>query len=110
MPQASAPPRILVIRRRYLGDIVLLGSVFRSLRQHWPQAHLTVLVERAYTGVPAMNPDVDDILTMPRGILGWLRLIRTLHREKFTLVLDFDNRRKTALITRLSRAARRVTL
>jgi len=107
---AQAAPRILVIRRRYLGDIVLLGSVFRSLRRHWPQAHLTALVERAYTGVTTINPDVDDILEMPHGILEWLRLIRTLRREKFTLVLDFDNRRKTALVTRLSRAACRVAL
>jgi ADP-heptose:LPS heptosyltransferase/glycosyltransferase involved in cell wall biosynthesis len=106
----QAAPRILVIRRRYLGDIVLLGSVFRSLRRHWPQVHLTVLVERAYAGVPAMNPDVDAVLSMPRGVSGWFSLIRTLRREKFTLVLDFDNRRKTALITRLSRAACRVAL
>jgi ADP-heptose:LPS heptosyltransferase/glycosyltransferase involved in cell wall biosynthesis len=106
----QATPRILVIRRRYLGDIVLLGSVFRSLRRHWPQGHLTVLVERAYIGVPAMNPDVDEILEMPHGLLGWWRLARTLRREKFTLVLDFDNRRKTALITRLTRAATRVAL
>ena len=106
----QAAPRILVIRRRYLGDIVLLGSVFRSLRQHWPQAHLTVLVESAYTGVPAMNPDVDEILQMPHGLPEWWQLVRTLRRERFTLVLDFDNRRKTALITRLSGAACRVAL
>ncbi len=31
----QATPRILVIRRRYLGDVVLLGSVFRSLRRHF---------------------------------------------------------------------------
>jgi len=105
-----AAPRILVIRRRYLGDVVLLGSVFRSLRQHWPQAHLTVLVERAYAGVPTMNPDVDDILQMPHRAPEWWRLIRTLRQKKFTLVLDFDNRQKTALITRLSRAACRVAL
>jgi len=107
---APAPPRILVIRRRYLGDIVLLGSVFRSLRQHWPKAHLAVLVERAYAGVPAMNPDVDDILRMPRGLIAWFRFARTLRREKFTLVLDFDNRQRTALITRATRAASRVAL
>jgi ADP-heptose:LPS heptosyltransferase len=106
----QATPRILVIRRRYLGDIVLLSSVFRSLRRHWPQAHLAVLVERAYAGVPAMNPDVDDILEMPHGLIEWWRLVRTLRREKFTLVLDFDNRRKTAWITRLSGAAGRVAL
>jgi ADP-heptose:LPS heptosyltransferase len=103
-------PRILVIRRRYLGDIVLLGSVFRSLRRHWPQAHLTVLVERAYAGVLTMNRDVDAVLTMPHSGLGWLGLGRTLGRENFTHALDFDNRPKTALITRLSRAACRVAL
>ncbi|HXA14798.1 MAG TPA: glycosyltransferase family 9 protein [Opitutaceae bacterium] len=110
MSPASATPRILVIRRRYLGDVVLLGSVFRSLRRHWPQAHLTVLVERAYAGVLAMNPDVDAVLTMPRGAFGWLGLVRALRRENFTLVLDFDNRRKTAFITRLSGAPCRVAL
>ena len=37
-------PRILVIRRRYLGDVVLLGSLFRNLRLHWPGAKVTALV------------------------------------------------------------------
>jgi heptosyltransferase-3 len=39
-----------------------------------------------------------------------LSLASALPRENFTLVLDFDNRRKTALITRLTRAASRVAL
>ena len=41
MPQN---PKILVIRRRYLGDVVLLGSLLRNLRLHWEGAHITVLV------------------------------------------------------------------
>ncbi|MGA3007323.1 MAG: glycosyltransferase family 9 protein [Opitutaceae bacterium] len=110
MPPASATPRVLLIRRRYLGDIVLLGSVFRSLRRQWPQAHLAVLVESAYAGVLAINSDVNTILTMPHGGLGWWRLLRTLRRQNFNLVLDFDNRRKTAIISRLSGAACRVAL
>ncbi len=31
---ADRQPRVLLIRRRYLGDIVLLGSVLRNLRAH----------------------------------------------------------------------------
>jgi len=53
MPDA---PHVLVIRRRYLGDIVLLGSVFRNLRLHWPDAHLTALTEAPYAGVAAAEP------------------------------------------------------
>jgi ADP-heptose:LPS heptosyltransferase/glycosyltransferase involved in cell wall biosynthesis len=106
----GSAPRILVIRRRYLGDIILLGSVFRSLRRHWPRAHIAVLAERAYTGVLALNPDVNAVVPIPRGAGGWFSLARTLRRQNFTWVLDFDNRWKTALIARVTGASERVAL
>ena len=59
MPDRDRAPRVLVIRRRYLGDIVLLGSVLRNLRLRWPRAWISVLTEPAYTGVLRLNPDVD---------------------------------------------------
>ena len=62
---AADAPHILLIRRRYLGDIVLLGSVLRNLRLHWPDALLTVLTEPAYTGILALNPDVTTALAFP---------------------------------------------
>ena len=43
----TAQHKHLVIRRRYLGDIVLLGPVFRNLRLHWPGAHLAAVAEPA---------------------------------------------------------------
>lgn len=102
-------PRILIIRRRYLGDIVLLGSVLRNLRLHWPQAHLTVLTEQAYSGVLSLNPDVNGALTFPRKLGEWFRFLRMLRRARFTHVLDFDNTDKTAFVTRLTGARVRAT-
>ena len=106
---ASRTPRVLVIRRRYLGDIVLLGSVLRNLRLHWPSAWLSVLTEHAYTGVLPLNPDVDSAFTFPRRATEWLGFIRSLRRVGFTHVLDFDNTDKTALVTRLTGAKTRAT-
>jgi heptosyltransferase III len=106
---AEAAPNVLVIRRRYLGDIVLLGSVLRNLRLHWPTARLTVLTEPAYAGVLALNPDVDAALAFPRGPAGWPGFVRALRRARFTHVLDFDNTDRTAFATRLTGAAVRVT-
>ncbi len=106
---ADAAPNILVIRRRYLGDIVLLGSVLRNLRLHWPDSRLTVLTEPAYADILALNPDVTGALTFPRGATSWPGFIRRLRREHFTHVLDFDNTDRTALVTRLTGAAVRVT-
>jgi len=105
----SAPTRILVIRRRYLGDIVLLGSVFRNLRLHFPDAQITLLAERAFAAIGGLHPDVHAILTFPRRFTEWPAFIRQLRQRGFTHVLDFDNTDKTALAARLSGAALRVT-
>jgi ADP-heptose:LPS heptosyltransferase len=101
-------PRVLVIRRRYLGDIVLLGSVFRNLRLHWPDAHLTALTEAPYAGLLPMNPDVSVAVRFPQRLGEWPRFLRTLRSSRFTHVLDFDNTEKTAVLTRLTGALLRV--
>src|SRR5687767_6039943 len=98
--RADRVPRVLVIRRRYLGDIVLLGSVLRNLRLCWPRAWITVLTEVTYAGVLRLNPDVDSTLTFPRGALEWFGFVRALRGVGYTHVLDFDNTDKTALVTR----------
>ena len=107
MPQQ---PKILVIRRRYLGDVVLLGSLFRNLRLHWPKARIAALVEPAYGGILALNPDVDAVLAPPEGALAWAGFAVRLRREAFTHVLDIDNTERTAVIARLSGAPLRVAL
>jgi ADP-heptose:LPS heptosyltransferase len=107
MPQTQ---RILVIRRRYLGDVVLLGPLFRNLRLHWPAAHITALVEPAYAGILALNPDVNAVMAPPSWALQWPGFAARLRRAAFTHVFDIDNTEKTALISRLSRAPFRVGL
>jgi ADP-heptose:LPS heptosyltransferase len=106
--QSADAPHVLVLRRRYLGDIVLLGSVLRNLRLHWPTAQLTVLTEPAFTPVLALNPDVTAALSFPRTAAAWPAFLAALRRARFTHVLDFDNTEKTALLTRLTGAPLRV--
>jgi ADP-heptose:LPS heptosyltransferase len=103
-------PKILVIRRRYLGDVVLLGSLFRNLRIHWPEARIAALVEPAYAGVLALNPDVNEVISLPAGALGWPSFITHLRGERFSHVLDIDNTERTAVVGLLSGARTRITL
>ncbi|HEY1763337.1 MAG TPA: glycosyltransferase family 9 protein [Opitutaceae bacterium] len=103
-------PRILVVRRRYLGDIVLLGSLFRNLRLQWPESRLAALVEAPYAPVLSLNPDVDAIMPAPAGATAWPRFLSGLRRHAFSHVLDLDNTEKTALVSRLSGARTRVAL
>ena len=106
----SDSPHILVIRRRYLGDIVLLGSLFRNLKLHWPRARIAVLCEPAYADVLTMNPDVAEVFPFPASTGRWPGLVGRLRRARFSHVLDLDNRDKTAFLTRVTGAPVRLTL
>lgn len=105
----SAAPHLLIIRRRYLGDIVLLGSLLRNLKLHWPAARLAVLCEPAYAPILDLNPDVDAKWLFPQSVREWPSLLWRLRRAGFTHVIDLDNRDKTALLTRATGAAVRLT-
>ena len=103
-------PKILVIRRRYLGDVVLLGSLLRNLKLHWPGAHVSVLLERPYSAILALNPDVDSVMILPEGMAAWPGFVGHLRDAGLTHVFDLDNTEKTALISRLSGAQTRIAL
>ena len=96
----SKNPHILVIRRRYLGDIVLLGSFLRNLRLHWPQAEIRVAADPAYAPALALNPDVDRVEAMPMRLRDWPRFLAAQRRFRCTHVFNFDNTERTALIAR----------
>lgn len=102
-------PRVLLIRRRYLGDVVLLGSVLRNLRLHWPLARIDLLTERAYSGVAALHPDAHEAIAFPARWTAWASFIRALRATRYDHVLDFDNTERTALVTRLTGAPVRAT-
>lgn len=106
----SAAPHILVIRRRYLGDIVLLGSLLRNLKLHWPACRIGVLCEQTYAPILDLNPDVDERWLLPATRFAWPRFLWNVRRAGFTHVLDLDNRERTALVTRATGAPVRATV
>ncbi|MBE7539620.1 MAG: glycosyltransferase family 9 protein [Opitutaceae bacterium] len=106
---ASVAVRILVIRRRYLGDIVLLGTTIANLHRHWPGATIAVLVEHAYREVPPLIPHVSETHLLPASATAWPGFLLRIRRERFTHVFDFDNAERTAVISGATGAAFRAT-
>ena len=108
MSHDPAHSRLLIIRRRYIGDLVLLGPLLRNLRLHWPAGAITVLVDEGYADILALTPDVDRVLQIPRRPPGRLRreiaLLRDLRSARFTHVFDLDTNDRTAFLTRLTGA------
>ena len=108
MSTDPAQPRILIIRRRYIGDLVLLAPFLRNLRRHWPAGSFTVLVDEGYADILALNPDIDRVLQIPRRpprrLQRAVALLRVLRSARFTHVFDLDTNDRTAFLSRLTGA------
>ena len=85
--------KILVFSFSFIGDAVLSTSVIQPLRKHFPDAHITFLVGPRAFDLLATDPNIDATLVYDNrgehaGWKGRLRLIKTLRREKFDLVVN----------------------
>lgn len=114
----NPPSRILVIRRRAIGDVLVSLDVARALREAWPQAHLGFVVDAAGAVLVEGHRFVDEVLVYDRkrfssgpvvsrirNGLGWLARLRAWRAD---LVVDLLGTPQTALWSALSGAAVRV--
>lgn len=107
-------PKFLVIRRDNIGDLVCTTPLLRTLREHFPDARICVLVNSYNAPVLANNPDVNEVYVYTKAKhrqrggnlvrLYWerLRLFWTLRRECFDYVLLAGQPQGTRL-TRLAK-------
>lgn len=111
-PKASLPSsrKILLIRLRRIGDIIMTTPAVAALKQALPHASLTYIVEEPYRCLVEGNPDIDKIFLIPprQGALSFLSLIRRIRREKFDTVIDFHGGPRASRIAWLTRATLKV--
>jgi lipopolysaccharide heptosyltransferase II len=105
--------RILLLRLREIGDVVFTTPAVHALRTHYPDAHITYLVEPPAAPVVAGSSDIDEVIVAPRvrglqGTLGDLRLAGRLRERAFDLAIDFHGGPRASLLAWLSGARERV--
>ena len=98
---------------REIGDVVFTTPAIRGLRQQFPDAHITYIVEPAAAPVVARNPHLNDVIVSRgrRGLPGLfddLALARRLRGERYDLVVDFHSGPRSSLIAWLSGAPARI--
>ena len=105
--------KILLVRLRQIGDVVFTTPAVRAIRQRFPAAHLSYLVEPAARPIVAGHPLLDEVIVAPQvrgagGLLADLRLGASLRRQHFDLAIDFHGGPRASLLTWLSRAPTRI--
>lgn len=112
------PRRILVIKLRATGDVVLATPVIENLKRRFPRALLSFMTEEASADILRWNPLLDELIVLPlrrwgsRGIRGsWreqVRFYRDLRRRRFDLAIDLFGNPRSAVLTWLTGAPVRV--
>lgn len=106
--------KILVIRLRSIGDVVLNTPVLENIKVNLPGCRLAALVERPCDAALQGNPFVDEIIVRegkasPKKngalkVLMDLKFFADIRRGKFDMVMDFHGGPRAALMTFLSGA------
>lgn len=100
---------LLIIKLRYIGDVLLSTPLLRALRERFPDARLTMAVNRGTEEVIKWNPDLDEIMVVERdGLIGQVRLLRELRCRRFDTVIDLTDGDRSAILTRVSGAPVRI--
>jgi predicted lipopolysaccharide heptosyltransferase III len=105
--------KILLIRLRLIGDVVLTTPAVGAIRRRFPTANITYLVEPHAAPIVRHNPHIDRVLIAdrPRGVRRFsydVALARRLRAERFDLVIDFHGGPRSAWLARASGAPQRI--
>jgi len=103
--------RVLVIKLKQPGDVLVSTPVIAALKEAWPDCHLTFLVPKGTEEMVSGHPGLDHLLVVDRRGETWgqaLSFIRELRRRRFHLVIELSGGDRGALYSRLSGARERV--
>ncbi|MFH0731006.1 MAG: glycosyltransferase family 9 protein [Pseudomonadota bacterium] len=115
-------PAILIVKLSAIGDVMHTLPVLNALRRHYPNAHITWLVEEASADLVKNHPALDRVLVSRRkswirGLRSsqWrahlrdiIRFIRSLRDCRYDMVFDFQAALKGAAWVALARGKRKI--
>ncbi len=105
--------KILVIKLRHIGDVLLTVPVFRALRENFPDAHISALVNSGTEEVLSGHPLIDEVITYNRGIknlhhvqryIKELSFLKGIRSGGFDMSVDLTSGDRAAILSFLSGA------
>ncbi|MCS7215132.1 MAG: glycosyltransferase family 9 protein [Thermodesulfovibrio sp.] len=109
--------KILVIKLRHIGDVLLTTAVFKTLKENFPNSFVAAVVNQGTEAVLERNPYLDEIITYDRGIKELLpykryseeiKFLRKIRKMGFDTTIDLTGGDRAAVISYLSGAKTRI--
>ncbi|MGZ5504095.1 MAG: putative lipopolysaccharide heptosyltransferase III [Chthoniobacterales bacterium] len=99
---------ILLIQLRRIGDLVLTTPAIAAVREKFPRANLSLVISAATRELLPAIPHVDRAF-VARGKISDARSWFDVARRKYDYCLDFTRSDRSAFVTLLSGARKRIT-
>jgi len=113
---------ILIVKLSAIGDVIHTLPALNAIRQYYPEAHITWLVEETAAGLVVGHPALDRVIVVPRKtwidrfnrrhlkqtIPDIFRFVRRIRDTRYQLVLDFQALLKSSIWIALARGDRKV--
>ncbi len=104
---ARQPKKILLRSTNWIGDAIMTTPAVRSIRENFPEAHITMLAYPWVADVFRASPHVDEIMIydtagIHKGFKGLRRLADELKEQKFDCAILLQNAFKAAFLTWLA--------
>ena len=109
--------RILVIKLRQIGDVLLTVPTLRAIREKYPNGYIAVMVSAGTEAMLTGNPLINEVIVFDRSIVGdsFFRRIRkevafalNVRKKKFDLTIDLTSGDRPAILSFFSGARYRV--
>ncbi len=102
---------ILVINLMHIGDLMLATPVLRTLRANYPQARISILVDKKLADLVRCNKHIDECLLIDKkgkdnSIAGIARYIGKIRQKHFDLVINLHRNERASAIAAFSGAER----
>ncbi|MCX8959150.1 putative lipopolysaccharide heptosyltransferase III [Erwinia psidii] len=114
---AFVPHKILLIKLRHHGDMLLTTPVINALRQHYPSASIDVLLYDETRPMLQANPAIHRLHIIDRNwkkegswqhIRHEVGLVQTVRQQHYDLVINLADQWRSAILTQLSGATFRI--
>ena len=103
LPEQDKVRRILIRGVNWIGDAVMTTPAIALVREHYPQAELTVLANPMVAEIFSPHDWVDKVMVFDRkgahrGVRGRLRLASELRKRSFDMAIILPNSFDSALV------------
>lgn len=117
MSEKSLPyHRILVVKLRFHGDMLLTTPLISTLKAHYPAAKIDVLLYEDTRPILSKNPDIHHLYgltrktaSLPEKIKEFIRLRNTLRQNRYDLIVNLADQWPVALLIK-SLASRSIAI